>query len=64
MTKRDIAITAAKISGYHNDARTYTRLIVEARVRRDVMAAAWSEGVQKRAAGATCACFECKTKPA
>ena len=43
-TKREVALTKAKVAGYENDTRTFTRLLVESRVRRELLNAAWIEG--------------------
>lgn len=49
-TKREVAISRARVAGYENDTRTFTRLLVESRVRRELLNAAWQEGaaLQKR----------------
>lgn len=44
MTKRDIAISRARVAGYENDTRTFTRLLVESRVRRELLTEAWHQG--------------------
>lgn len=44
MTKREIAIARAKVAGYENDTRTFTRLLVESRVRRELLNEAWHQG--------------------
>ena len=44
MTKRRIAIDKARIAGYENDTRTFTRLLVESRVRRELLNEAWQQG--------------------
>ncbi len=60
MTKRQIALTAARICGYHKDQRTYTRLFIESRVKRSDLDVQWRIGEDQRAAGVPCSCFECK----
>ncbi len=59
MTKRDRAIQCAKIAGYHEDTRTYTRLIVECRVNRQVMNEAFQIGRKAKVNGVKCGCYEC-----
>lgn len=49
MTKREIAIAKARIAGYENDTRTFTRLLIESRVRRDLLNEAWHQGRIKAA---------------
>jgi hypothetical protein len=44
MTKREIAIARARIAGYENDTRTFTRLLVESWVRRELLNEAWHQG--------------------
>ena len=60
MTKRDVAITWAKIAGHHDDAKAFTRLIIESRVSRPVMTQAWQTGVRLREAGTVCTCWHCR----
>lgn len=48
MTKREIAISKARIAGYENDTRTFTRLLVESRVRRELLNEAWHQGRSQR----------------
>ena len=50
--KRAIAISLARLAGYHEDRRRFTRLLVEARVARPKLLAAWADGERARAAGA------------
>lgn len=59
MTKRDVALTIAKSAGFHNDTRTFTRAIIERRVNREAMNAAWAAGVAARNSGGRCQCYEC-----
>jgi hypothetical protein len=59
MSKRDTAIALARVAGYHQDSRAFTRLIIESQVRRDVMNEAWRAGVRAREAGVRCGCREC-----
>ena len=59
MTQREHSLAKMRIAGYHNDQRDRVRLIVESRVNRAAMNAAWSDGVKAKAAGAKCSCFEC-----
>ena len=59
MSKRQTAITLAKVAGYHGDSATFTRLIIESRVNRQTMNEAWRTGQQLKAAGMPCGCFEC-----
>lgn len=60
MTKRNIALTAAKIAGYHGDTRTYTRLIIESRVARPYMEESYRNGQAAKIGGVKCECYECK----
>lgn len=59
MTKRDIALTCAKIAGYHNDCTGFTRLIIESRVNRQAMNEAFLTGKQARQNGIKCHCRDC-----
>lgn len=59
ITKRQTALALAKIAGYHNDAKAFTRLIIESRVNRAAMNMAWSLGASAKANGITCTCIDC-----
>lgn len=41
----------AKLHGYHGDTQAFTRLIVESRIARPALDAAWREGVQAKRNG-------------
>jgi hypothetical protein len=59
MTKRETWIARARIAGYHDDARFYTRLLIVARVNRSALAGAFASGKAAREAGIPCGCFDC-----
>lgn len=54
MTKRDFYLAEARIAGYHDDSRTFMRLVVSSRVSREVLNAAWISGKRAYAAGIPC----------
>lgn len=56
---RSLALTAAKVAGYHQDARAFTRLRVESRVSIEALAEQWRLGVRAKEAGARCDCLDC-----
>ena len=60
MTKREAALAAAKVAGYHGDGRYFTRLVIESRVARPILNAAYAEGQRLKAGGIPCGCVECK----
>ena len=60
MNRRDIDIGAARIAGYHDDRGLFTRLVVESRVRRDVLDEAWRKGRRQRELGMRCDCYYCE----
>lgn len=60
MTARQSALIGARVAGYHGDSRTFTRLLVEARVRRELMNAEWQRGADMRKAGIPCGCHGCQ----
>jgi hypothetical protein len=62
MNRREQALASARIAGYHDDGRSFTRLIVEARVNRQAMNAAWMDGKRALAAGVGCTCRDCAAK--
>lgn len=47
-SKRTAALARAKVAGFEGDSRTFTRLVVEARVNRVDLNAAWRAGVAQR----------------
>jgi len=59
MTKRETALTYAKVAGYHNDTKSFTRLIIESRVNLQTMNHAWCAGVKAKENGVRCGCFQC-----
>jgi hypothetical protein len=61
-SKRQLAIAIAADCGYHGDTRKFTRLIIEARVARTTLNAAWSRGAAARLAGVACHCPECASR--
>jgi hypothetical protein len=60
MSKRQTALTLARIAGYHEDTASFTRLIIESRVARPAMNEAFLNGRQAKAGGMKCNCHECK----
>ena len=44
MNKRELALERARIAGYKNDKITFTRLVIESRVNRDLLNKAWQLG--------------------
>jgi len=59
MGKREHALVAAKIAGYHSDSKMFTRLIIECRVNRQAMNHAWNAGQIAKEAGIRCRCRDC-----
>lgn len=58
MTRKQ-ALTVARIAGYHGDSHAFTRALVEARVSRSSMTAAWRQGEAARRQGVGCECVQC-----
>lgn len=58
--KRAAALGEARLAGYHEDRRQFTRLVVESGVGYSSLAAAWAQGQRAKAAGVPCGCSECK----
>jgi hypothetical protein len=48
-TKREVALGKMRQAGYENDRRTYVRLLVESRINRQALNAAWQAGEKLRA---------------
>lgn len=53
-SKRECYLAEARIAGYHDDVRGFTRVLIGSRVRRELMDAAWHEGRKQYAAGVPC----------
>lgn len=47
-SKRTVALTLARVAGFEEDTRAFTRLLVESRVNREAMHEAWQAGVARR----------------
>lgn len=60
MTKRETVFQLIKVAGYHDDARTATRLLVENPISRKRYNEAWFAGVDARRAGQKCSCYQCQ----
>lgn len=60
MNRRDLDLGIARVAGYHGDSRTFTRLVVESRVRRQLLDEAWRIGVKQGRSGMACGCPDCK----
>lgn len=60
MNKRDTALTCAKIAGYHDDRKTFTRLLIECRVNSPAMHEAFRVGQQAKSIGIKCNCRDCR----
>jgi hypothetical protein len=58
MTRKH-SIQYAKIAGYHEDTKSFTRLIIEARVNRQTMNEAFLAGRSAKANGVKCSCSDC-----
>lgn len=63
MTKRQHALVAARIAGYHYDTRTFTRLLIENRVSRLALNEQWRTGQKMKEAGLGCTCRDCAGTP-
>lgn len=60
MTKRDTELAYARIAGYHDDKRDFTRPLVERKTASfQALNDAYRIGQQQRAAGMRCSCYEC-----
>ena len=60
MTKRETALVLMRVAGYHNDQRDRVRLLVESRVNRQAMDAAWMDGQAAKRNGVRCDCYQCR----
>ena len=64
MNKRDQALWAMRIAGYHGDQAARIRLLVESRVGRTYMNDAWGQGTSANKSGIKCNCRICKKEAA
>ena len=60
MNKRQSNLIMAKVAGYHNDSKLFTRLVIESRIKRDALNEAWITGASAKLAGVKCLCPDCK----
>lgn len=58
--KRKDALTATRIAGYHDDSRSFTRLLVEHRISKQAADNEWTRGKNIKKAGVPCSCHNCK----
>lgn len=60
MKKRDIALAHMRSAGYHDDRRSFTRLLCETRsVSREVANESFRQGANMRESGIKCDCYLC-----
>lgn len=55
-------IAAIQVAGYHNDAATGTRLLIENCISQQAYIEAYREGQRREAAGVRCTCAQCAAK--
>ena len=60
MNKRQSTLIMAKVAGYHNDSRLFTRLVIESHIKRESIGEAWRTGVSAKLNGVKCLCPDCK----
>jgi hypothetical protein len=59
MNRRETDLSIARVAGYHDDKARFTRLVVESRVRRQLLDEAWRTGIKQKRGGMKCACLDC-----
>lgn len=59
MTRKQ-TLQYAKVAGYHNDTKRFTRLLIEGRVNRADMNEAWLNGQRAKQNKVSCSCSDCK----
>ncbi|MNR48412.1 hypothetical protein D3C85_1676500 [compost metagenome] len=59
-SKRSLALADFRIAGFHQDNKSFTRLLIERRVKRSIAEQQFLNGQALRAKGATCSCMQCK----
>ena len=60
MNSREVDLSIARVAGYHDDKRRFTRLVVESRVRKQLIDEQWRAGIAQKNNGMKCSCIECK----
>lgn len=60
--KRAIALSMMRTAGYHDDSRSFTRLLITARVSHAVAQQQWAIGRKLRDAGVRCDCLDCRER--
>lgn len=59
MSNRKLTLDLIRIAGYHNDAKSFTRLYCESNISRAAANEAWQNGVNQKLNGVKCNCKEC-----
>ena len=57
--KRKDALAYMTIAGYHNDHKSFIRLLCENRVSHESANEAWRKGLDAKASGMKCGCYTC-----
>ena len=60
--KREDALSALRIAGYHDDQLTFVRTYVENRISRKVANEEFNRGAALKRAGVRCTCFQCRSE--
>lgn len=60
MSKRERTLGLMRVAGYHDDQKTFLRLLVENRIAAPHCWAAFREGARLKVAGMPCTCYHCK----
>jgi hypothetical protein len=58
--KRDIALAAIRVAGYHEDYKRYMRIYVENRISHATAKKSFEDGLRMKREGARCDCSDCK----
>lgn len=62
MSRREVALTLARVAGYHGDMKEFVRVYVEYRVAMPAMQEAYNAGFRAKINGIPCTCHVCKAE--
>jgi hypothetical protein len=62
MNKKEKALAALRVAGYHEDKRTFTRVYIENRINLQTATAEYNKGIDNKRNGMICTCEQCKAK--
>lgn len=61
MNKKEKALAALRVAGYHEDKKTFTRVYIENRINLQTAILEYNKGIDNKRNGMICTCGQCKT---